>query len=118
MFEGNQCNAILNNIEKLKQFVSEKYVAFIETFEAMNEVKKSCFGYKLEADFYKKIKTFELKWTVLKIKHKVSVINKVHFLIEHVPQSIFKTGKPLQNFQNKLLNLAIKNLHKYIDGML
>ena len=40
----------------------------------------------------------------------------------YVCQKVFalflKVENPLQNFQNKLLNLAIKNLHKCIDGML
>jgi len=55
-FEGNECNDILKNLEKLEKYVPEEYAAFIEAFEAMNEVKKSCFGYKLSPDWYKTIK--------------------------------------------------------------
>ena len=69
----------------------------------MNEEKKSCFGYKLSPDWYKTIKNFELKWTVLKIKHKVSIINKVHVLVDHIPQFILKTGKPLGEFSEQVV---------------
>ena len=53
-FEGNQINDILKNLQKLKKYVPDHYMDFLETFEALRDLKEACFGYTLSPDYYKK----------------------------------------------------------------
>ena len=94
-FEGNQVNIMLNNTEKMKDYVPNEYMDFVEAFEALNEVKKNCFVYEAGKNWYSSIRNFELKWIVLKVKYNLSITNKVHIIFSHIQEVIYKTGKGL-----------------------
>ena len=100
-FEGNELQNFLDHLEELRAYVPEEFVDYIEALEALRILKKSCFGFTLDPDWYKSIRNFELKWIVLKVKFKVSVINKCHIIFTHVEQQILRTGRALGEFSEQ-----------------
>ena len=94
-FEGNECNVVLNNLDRLRDYVPNHFHEYVDTLEAFQDVKSGCFGYKLAPDYFKRIRTFELKMVILRIKFKVSVLLKCHVVFEHVQQVILETGRAI-----------------------
>ena len=113
---------ILNNIPKLKKYTPEEFDDYLETFEAIRELKKACFGFTLDPDYKEKVRIFELKWAVLRIKYGVSITNKCHVIIAHLIYFIMKSGKPLGEFSEQAIEAAHqkfkgqshKNVEKFI----
>ena len=70
-YEGNEVEKILNNILIMIQYIPEEFEDFIDTFEALRDMKNFCYGYTLESNYFSTIRKFELKWIILKIKYKV-----------------------------------------------
>ena len=90
-----KCNKLLNKLEELKKVIPEDFLIFSETLDALKNVKISCFGAEAHPDYKERINEFETKWEELYITHDMWFTNKVHVIIDHVPQSIERTGKGL-----------------------
>ena len=85
---------------------------YIDTLEAFHDVKLGCFGYKLDPNYYKSIRTFELKMVILKIKFKVSVLPKCHGVFEHIQQVILETGRAIGQDSEQVLETGHQKFHK------
>ena len=85
----------MNKLEELKKVIPEAFLIFSETLEALKNVKISCFGAEAHPDYKERINEFETKWEELYITHDMWFTNKVHVIIDHVPQAIERTGKGL-----------------------
>ena len=90
-----KCNKLLNKLEELKKVIPEDFLIFSETLDALKNVKISCFGAEAHPDYKERINEFEAKWEELYINHDIWFTNKVHVIIDHVPQAIERTGKGL-----------------------
>ena len=94
-YNGNNCNKLLNKLEELKKVIPEDFLIFSETLDALKNVKISCFGAEAHPDYKERINEFEAKWEELYINHDIWFTNKVHVIIDHVPQAIERTGRGL-----------------------
>ena len=58
-------------------------------------MKEACFGAEAHPQYREFIKAFEDNWTDLYIEHGGFYTNKLHVIIEHVPQAIERPGSGL-----------------------
>ena len=58
MFEENECNVILKNLDRLKEYVPEHLHEYVDALASFEAVKTGCFGYNLAGEIYKRIRTF------------------------------------------------------------
>ena len=70
---------------------------FIGALQAFNKVRISCFGQILSPGYKRDIANFEKAYKKLNI----SVTNKVHILIDHVPQFCDRVQKGLGFFSEQ-----------------
>ena len=68
---------------------------FVDTLEALRRVKEGCFGAVPDPDYIQIVKQFEAAWFEIYIEHDVWFTNKCHVIIDHVPQTIERTGRGL-----------------------
>ena len=87
---------LLGNLGKLKQYTSHNDEPFQEGFKALGEVKKACFSKKLDPNYKEVVKNFEEKWFVLHNTLDVPFTNKVHVIIQHVPEVCERTRQSFQ----------------------
>ena len=101
-FNGNQCQTLLNNIDKLIELLKEARALtvcepLLETMAAFKEVKKACFGMELHANYKVCIKRFADAYLQL-MEHsksmdiKLTVTNKIHAVFVHVAQFLDLQG--------------------------
>ena len=45
----------MKHISELREIIPDDFHIFIDTFQALNDVKKSCFGFTLEENYPKNI---------------------------------------------------------------
>ena len=99
-FAGNDCKTVLKNLDKLENCVPENCVKYVTCLRKFEEVRVSCFGHELREDFEEKIAEFVSAYSELvqNDENKMSVILKLHYLEDHVPQFCRTTGKGLGFF--------------------
>ena len=79
---GNSCKKLLKKLRKLKKEVPRRLWKFIFALEAFENVRNSCFGQVLLPCYKNDIKKFSEAYDKLQVPR----TNKVHILIDHVPQ--------------------------------
>ena len=79
---GNACKKLLEKLPKLRKDGPRRLKAFYEAFEAFNAVRKSCFGQILHASYKFDIEKFRKAY----LKLNIPITNKVHLLVDHVPE--------------------------------
>ena len=94
-YNGNYCNKILENLDRLEETIEKEYIPFVTTLRALKGVKDSCFGPKLHENLKENIQNFEKAWFDIYIEFDIYFSNKCHVIIEHIPQVIERTGKSL-----------------------
>ena len=87
-FEGNECNKLLKHIDELREIIPEDYHIFVDTFQALNDVKESCFGFYLGQNYKETIRKLEKNCLILFNKYIVNITNKCHVIFEHVEEFI------------------------------
>ena len=93
--------------------IPEDFLIFAETLEALKNVKIACFGAEAHPDYKEKIKEFEAKWEDLYISHDIWFTNKVHVIIDHVPQAIERTGKGLLGNSEQVVEATHAKFEKF-----
>ena len=63
----------MKHISELREIIPDDFDIFMDTFKALNDVKKSCFGFTLEENYTENIKLMEEKWTQIKERFNVSI---------------------------------------------
>ena len=112
-YNGNNCNKLLNNLDKLKNVIPGEFLIFVETLEALKNVKEACFGAEAHPDYKEIIKEFESKWEDLYFEHGIWFTNKVHVIIDHVPQAIERTGKGLLGSSEQVVEATHAKFEKF-----
>ena len=64
-------------------------------------------------NYKEKIKEFEAKWEDLYISHDIWFTNKVHVIIDHVPQAIERTGKGLLGNSEQVVEATQAKFEKF-----
>ena len=88
-FKGNQCEALLNNLDQLEKLLKGEAGAFeacsnlFNAFKAYKNVKDACFGMHLDPNYEHHIQVFGQAWMKLGLK---SATNKDHDLFVHASQ--------------------------------
>ena len=94
-YNGNNCNKLLKNIDKLRSVIPQDLETFVDVLEALMKVKEACFGAEADPEYKQIVKNFEAAWFEIYIEHDVWFTNKCHVIIDHVPQAIERTGRGL-----------------------
>ena len=88
-FKGGQCAKLLENIDSLEIILKTSFSEvpsqlseLICTLSALNQVKKTCFGLKLDKSYKEQIQLYKEAYQLLGIK----ISPKVHALVTHVPE--------------------------------
>ena len=92
-YNGNNCNKLLKNIDKLRSVIPQDLETFVDVLEALMKVKEACFGAEADPEYKQIVKNFEAAWFEIYIEHDVWFTNKCHIIIDHVPQAIERTGR-------------------------
>ena len=100
----------MKHISELREIIPDDFHIFIDTFQALNDVKKSCFGFTLGENFSEKIKVMEEKWTQLKEKFNVSIPNKCHIIFDHLEEFIIRKNRPLGEFSEQVVEASHQKL--------
>ena len=88
---GNACKKLLEKLENLRSQVPRRLGKYIEALSLFNDVRKSCFGQDLLPSFKLDIERFKKAYERLG----VPFTNKVHVLVEHVPEFCDQTKRGL-----------------------
>ena len=86
---------ILNNLTALREIVPDSHQDFVDSLQALKNVKDACFGKDLDENYKTIIQQFEDQWMKLYLNFNFSWPNKVHIICHHIPQVLEKTGKSL-----------------------
>jgi len=84
---------------------------FYECFKATAEAIDSAFGFVLDPYYEEKFTKFTEKYLKLVNDFKISVTNKVHIMIKHVPQFIELKGISLGGYSEE----AVESAHHSFD---
>ena len=103
----------MNKLEELKKVIPEDFLIFSETLDALKNVKISCFGAEAHPDYKERINEFEAKWEELYINHDIWFTNKVHVIIDHVPQAIERTGRGLLGNSEQVVEATHAKFEKF-----
>ena len=98
LFEGLQCQKILQSTTLMRDFSSSdihRYIGLLESFEVLT---KSCFGKNLSPDFVNDMNNFKKLFRESKIK---THSTKIHILLTHVPQFCISRDKGLSLYSEQ-----------------
>ena len=116
-FHGNQCNALLNNVEVLETMLHDENIltncqAFVEAFKAFKAVKDACFEMHLDPDYVTYIKHFAQTY----LKLGLSVTPKAHELFAHTIQFLeFMKSKGINKGLAYWGEQAVESVHRAWD---
>lgn len=105
-FQGNSCEILLSNVDKLRRIcnrVDIRCLNFVDTFEEFKKVVDSCFSVNLKADYINNFDSFEKSFKDLDI----FITSKVHTTIFHVKEFCQIYGLGLGYFSEQ----AFESLH-------
>ena len=88
-----------------------KFWPFLHTFESLRKFKKACCGKKLKPNAIQIINEFDKNFTVLHEQFKLTVINKIHIIVTHVPEYIKERKHSLGQSSDKLIEAT----HQYVN---
>ena len=111
-FERNECNKLLKKIDKLREIIPEEYHIFVDTFESLNDVKESCFGFYLGQNYKETIRKLEKNWLILFKKYNVNITNKCHVIFKHVEEFIDRKKRPLGKYSEQVVEVAHQKLNQ------
>lgn len=100
----------MKRISELREIIPDDFHIFVDTFQALNDVKKSCFGFTLAENYSEKIKLMEEKWTQLNEKFKVSIPNKCHIIFDYLDEFIIRKNRPLREFSEQVVEASHQKL--------
>ncbi len=123
-FEGNECNKILKNCEKLKKgckkcaysFESESLDDIVSALEAIRHFIQDCGGKKVTSFWSQSIEEVRNTWTLLHTKYGITIPNKVHIIMDHVGDYIEATKKGLGCVSDHIVEAAHSALNKRLVG--
>ena len=100
------CEKIMKNLDELQLLVDPIFSPFIDTLRALKDIKETCFKPILKPNWREALARFKNAWQDLYIHFDIWFSNKVHILIEHLPQVIERTGKSLYSSSEQVVEAA------------
>ena len=70
-YNGNNCNKLLKNIDKLRSVIPQDLETFVDVLEALMKVKEGCVGAEADPEYKQIVKNFEAAWFEIYIDHDV-----------------------------------------------
>ena len=95
--DGNSCKKLLLKLRTLRKDVPRRLWMYVTALEAFEKVRNSCFGQTLHFSFKKDIQKFAQAYDKLGVQR----TNKVHILIDHVPDFCDATKVGLGHFSEQ-----------------
>jgi hypothetical protein len=95
--EGNQCKMILSKVKLLMTELPPPLHKFGHALDALDCVRKSCFGVDLDDGYLVHIDKFQTAYLALN----VSVTPKVHAIFQHVPEFCKQNNSGLGRFSEQ-----------------
>ena len=95
----------------LKTEIESSLLPFVDTLENVKAFKIGCCGKILDPNILEIIKELEKSMYILQDKFSVSVTNKMHILVTHVPEYIMETHHSLGQTSDQI----IESSHQYIN---
>ena len=92
-YNGNHCDKIMKNLDDLQLMVEQQFFPFIDTLRALKDIQEACFKPILKPNWRGAVTRFNNAWQDLYIHFDIWFSNKVHILIQYLPQVIERTGK-------------------------
>lgn len=111
-FEGNECNALLRNLDMLASILPSHLLPFHRCFVAFRDVMDACFGSSLDVSHHEKFVEFENSYRSLNI----SMTTKAHILIRHVPEFLKQKDKPLAPFSEQVVEACHAKFDKLFNS--
>lgn len=102
-YNGNSIKKILNNSQKLKNFLDSSMHYFADILGSLKNLVESCFGYNLDTKYEEKLEHF--RWIVN--ANDIPFTPKLHILLEHVPEFLAKHNIGLAAVSEQ----ALESLH-------
>ena len=78
----------------------------ILTLRALHDVKEACFKPILKPNWRETITRFKNDWCDIFMDFEIGFSNKVHIIIEHIPQVIERTGRSLHLSSEQVVEAA------------
>ena len=101
----------MKNIDKLENMYPDEHKSIIDGFKAIQDVNKAICGRILQNNWKEAIASFEESIMFLHGKYSLSITPKLHIMIDHVPDYIEMTGKPLGYISDQ----TIENAHQLVN---
>ena len=108
-YEGNECNKLLKNLDKLSEILPTSLSQFYDCFVAFRDAMGACMGFTLDPMYREKVASFEKSYQNLNIP----ITSKVHIMIRHVPEFIERHKKPLGQFSEQV----VESCHSKFDKL-
>ena len=96
----------MKNLDHLQLLVEQKFFPFIDSLRALKDIKEACFKPILKPNWREAIDRFGQAWHDLYIHFEIWYSNKVHIILEHIPQVIERTGKSLHFSSEQVVEAA------------
>jgi hypothetical protein len=123
-FEGNEIKRIYRRIEQLEEVVmsqDETKVDIVECMKELEKVDKLAAAEYLDKNYRQVIETFKSSWMNLhykyfdkKGKRELTIPNKVHVIVDHLPDYFDRTGKTLHNISDQTIESVHQLLFKHM----
>ena len=93
--EGNQCDIVLKNLDKLRTFVNEDCTEFIDALVSVKNVLEACCQSELKPNYKNTLDDFYMQSHNLLAKYKLSLTNKIHIINDHFDFYIKRNNKSI-----------------------
>ena len=106
-------------MEELRRIVideNETLTDFIDTLENLKKLEIICNKPILNEDFKDVIEELKLSWMILKNKFGITVPNKIHILIDHLPVYLEKFSKTLYNLSDQTIESTHQEFAKRMEA--
>ena len=97
-FVGAHCVRILENLDSLEFLAPAESKKFITALRKFNNVRESSLGNKLLPCWETDIEEFKNSFAELVENFDQSVFNKIHMVVDHIPQIVKRKKSPLSIF--------------------
>ena len=103
-------------MDDLLEVLTEEEIPFYDGFENLRQFKIACCGNLLDPNVIDIIKELEKSVNILKDKFKISITNKMHIIIAHVPEYIQETRLSLGQTSDQLIEASHQHVNKRFQG--
>ena len=118
--EGNDCNKVLQNLDKLERELPEELSLFLDLLKEFKQIVDKIFGFTLDPQWETYLKNFSRIFDeIQEYFPDVSETVKIHCLVKHVSQFLKKDGckRGLAEFGEQELESAHQHFHRIWENL-